>query len=89
MFVLFRYLITKNGSEEVEFQPNPRVIPFGIGKRRCLGENFAKMSLYKFFTALVQKYEIVSGQSGPITDTRDIEFVKAPLKYKLIFKPRM
>ena len=87
--MLFRYLITKDGSEVVEFQPNSRVIPFGIGKRRCLGENFARMSLYKFFTALIQKYEIVSGQSVPITDTRDVGFVKAPLKYKLIFKPRM
>ena len=75
-------------TNETKFLPNPRVIPFGVGKRRCLGEILARMSLYKFFTALIQKYEIVSGQSEPITDTRDLGFIKAPLKYKLIFKPR-
>ena len=62
------------------------MIPFGIGKRRCLGEVLAKMTLYKFFTALIQKYEIISGQSEPITDTRVTGLVMAPVKYKLIFK---
>ena len=46
------------------------------------------MSLYKFFTALIQKYEIVSGQSDPISDARNEGFIKAPLKYKMIFKQR-
>ena len=87
-FQIFRYLKSENGSEDLKFHANPRVIPFGLGKRRCLGETLAKMSLYKFFSALIQKYEIVSGQTEPITDERDLGFIKAPLKYKLIFKPR-
>ena len=77
-----------HGSEEIKFQANPRVIPFGVGKRRCLGEILARMSLFKFFSALIQKYEIVSGQSDPITDTRELGFMKVPSEYKLIFKPR-
>ena len=87
-FQIFRYLKSENGSEDLKFHANPRVIPFGLGKRRCLGETLAKMSLYKFFSALIQKYEIVSGQTEPLTDERDLGFIKAPLKYKLIFKPR-
>ena len=86
--MFFRYLKCENGSDDLKFHANPRVIPFGLGKRRCLGEKLAKISLYKFYTALIQKYEIVSGQTEPITDERDLGFIKAPLKYKLIFKPR-
>ena len=81
-------MFVEDGSEDVKFLANPRVIPFGVGKRRCLGEILAKMSLYKFFTALIQKYEIVSGQSEPITDARDSGFIKAPLKYKMMFKQK-
>ena len=83
-----RYLEVENTSGEIKFKPNPRVIPFCVGKRRCLGEVLARMTLYKFFTAIIQKYEIVSGQSEPIIDVRNTSYVKAPLKYKLIFKPR-
>ena len=86
--MFFRYLKSENGSDDLKFHANPRVIPYGLGKRKCLGERLAKMSLYKFFSALIQKYEIVSGQTEPITDERDLGFIKAPLKYKLIFKPR-
>ena len=81
-------MVTENDSDDIKFQPHPRVIPFGVGKRRCLGEILARMTLYKFFTALIQKYDIVSGQTEPITDTRDLGFIKAPLKYKLMFKQR-
>nr|AKH03520.1 cytochrome P450 3130A1 [Paracyclopina nana] len=73
---------------DLKFTPHPRVIPFGVGKRRCLGEIMARTTLYKFFTALVQKYEIISGQSEPIEDISDIGVVRNPTKYKLIFKPR-
>ena len=84
--IFFRYLVKDGDSEGVKFQAHPRMIPFGIGKRRCLGELLAKMTLYKFFTALIQKYDIVSGQSEPISDTRVNGLVMAPMKYKLIFK---
>ena len=82
-------MVKEDGSEDFKFQAHPRVIPFSVGKRRCLGELLARISLYKFFTALVQKYDIVSGQKEPISDTRDLGFIKAPLKYKMIFKQRL
>lgn len=82
-----RYLF-KDEKGSVKFQPHPRVVPFGIGKRRCLGEVLARTTLYKFFTALVQKYDIVSGQSEPIEDKAEIGFTKSPVHYKVIFKPR-
>lgn len=33
-------------------------IPFGAGKRRCVGENLAKSSLFIFFVALMQEFDI-------------------------------
>merc|ERR1711976_679573 len=55
-----RYL-SSDDNGELKFTPHPRVIPFGIGKRRCIGEVVARTTLYKFFTALIQRYEVVSG----------------------------
>ena len=40
------------------FVPNPRVQPFGIGKRRCLGETLAKAELYMFFTGIVGRFKL-------------------------------
>ena len=81
-----RYLSDEESGDLI-FKPHPHVVPFGIGKRRCLGEVMARMSLYKFFTALIQKYEIVSGQDEPIVDKAKPGFTKSPLNYHLIFKP--
>ena len=44
----------KNG----KFEPHPHVIPFGIGKRKCLGEALARMSVFVFFTRILQKFHI-------------------------------
>ena len=79
-----RYLTTETNGN-VKFTPSPRVIPFCVGKRKCLGEPLARMTLYKFFTAIIQKYEIVSGQETPILDDRNDSFVCGPKSYKLKF----
>ena len=79
-----RYL-SLNEDGNLKFTPHPRVIPFGVGKRRCLGEILAKTSLYKFFTAIIQKFEIVSGQIEPISEESDSGFLRFPKPYKLKF----
>ena len=79
-----RYLTTETNGN-VKFTPHPRVIPFCVGKRKCLGEPLARMTLYKFFTTILQKYEIVSGQDAPILDDRNDSFVCGPKSYKLKF----
>ena len=40
------------------FAPHPKVVAFGMGKRRCLGEALAKVEMYVFFSAIVSRFEI-------------------------------
>ena len=79
-----RYL-SKGDDGTLKFTPNPRVVPFGIGKRRCLGETLARTTLYKFFTGIIQRYEIITGQDEPILDISTAGFIKGPKPYKLKF----
>ena len=42
-----------------QFQPSPHLVPFGLGKRRCLGEEaFAKNIFFLFFANLVRTFAI-------------------------------
>ena len=70
------------------FRPK-EFIPFGIGRRICLGEAVAKMELFLFLTAMIKQFDFVlpDGQSGP-----DMEGVlgitHAPKPFKVRFIPR-
>ena len=79
-----RYLIV-NVDGTMKFTPHPHIVPFGIGKRRCLGENLARTTLFKFFTTIIQKYEVVSGQKEQITETSICGAIRSPHPYKLKF----
>jgi len=79
-----RYLTVQDDGT-LKFTPHPKVIPFGIGKRRCLGESFARTSVYKSFTTLIQKFDIVKGQENPMQDKPNGGFVSGPIEYKLKF----
>ena len=79
-----RYLTVQDDGT-LKFTPHPKVIPFGIGKRRCLGESFARTSVYKSFSTLIQKFEIVRGQENPMQDKPNGGFVSGPIEYKLKF----
>uniref|UniRef100_A0AC34FXQ3 Cytochrome P450 n=1 Tax=Panagrolaimus sp. ES5 TaxID=591445 RepID=A0AC34FXQ3_9BILA len=43
---------------EGRFQAKPELIPFGVGKRACLGESLARLELYLFTSNLFNHFEI-------------------------------
>ena len=52
------------------FIPHPNVVPFGVGKRRCLGESLAKTELFIFFTGLIQKFKIKLANEEDVPSTK-------------------
>jgi len=71
------------------FKPNPKLVPFGIGRRRCLGETLARMELYMFFTGIMSRFELKKeDESIVLDDTPTNNFVLSPKPFKVKFLPR-
>ena len=64
---------------------DPRVIPFGVGKRKCIGENIAKNILSSFLASLVDRYDILAG--GDIKVAFNDAAIAKPIPFNVIFKP--
>ncbi len=62
--------LTKNENGDTEFNGDPHVIPFAVGKRRCLGEAFAKMQSYVFFTAILSEFTVKKDGDIDLEPTR-------------------
>ncbi len=81
-----RYLHKDEKTGQVKFVPHPRVIPFGLGKRRCLGETLARMELYLFFTGIVHQFDIEAAPGEELNaDDYIVRGVLIPLPYKAKF----
>ena len=55
-----RFVSNKAGNPE--YTSHPRLIPFGVGKRKCIAENVARMILRSFLSKLVERFEISSNE---------------------------
>ena len=68
------------------FRPK-ELIPFGIGRRICLGEAVAKMELFLFLTAMIKQFDFVlpDGQSVPdMEGVLGINHAPKPFKVRAI-----
>ena len=65
------------------FRPK-EFIPFGIGRRNCLGEAVAKMELFLFMTAMIKQFDFVlpDDQSEPDLEG-DFGIIHAPKPFKV------
>lgn len=59
-------------------------IPFGLGRRSCIGEHLAKMELFLFFTNLMQRFKFSLPKEDPIPCLDpDVGILARPVKYRI------
>ncbi|KAF5276125.1 hypothetical protein FQA39_LY18605 [Lamprigera yunnana] len=66
-----------------------KFVPFGFGRRRCLGESLARMSLFIIFAELLKRYKILPIENKPLPSATPIRgIVCMPQPYLARFQPR-
>jgi len=72
-----------------KLKPDEHLIPFCIGKRRCLGEPLAKAELFLFITSLVQAFKLLPESSDTVpTEEYQTGITVQPKPFKLVLKTR-
>ena len=73
--------------EKGNFVPSNYVVSFGVGRRRCLKEQLARMEVFMFLVAIVQKLEIVPDPDNfPSINVGTPGLVYAPKPFKVVAK---
>ncbi|PIC24219.1 hypothetical protein B9Z55_017636 [Caenorhabditis nigoni] len=62
-----------------------KVIPFGVGKRACLGESLARSELYLIFGNLLLRYNFKPYGKLSTTEVLPYSFAKRPFKLEMQF----
>ncbi|XP_023344408.1 cytochrome P450 2C15 [Eurytemora carolleeae] len=70
------------------FVADEKVLAFGTGKRRCLGESLARMENFLFLTNLVQRFSFSPGDQGPPSLQAQGGFTNGPVPFKVKVTPR-
>ena len=64
------------------FKPNEMLQPFGIGRRKCLGESLARMENFLFFSNIFKTFKFSkAGDTLPSLDP-DVGFTNGPHPFK-------
>jgi cytochrome P450 len=79
-------------NENGKFVSNENVIPFGVGKRYCLGQSLAEKEFFIFFTGILQQFEIRHVPGTVLPSYIDINPKQALVRnappYQVILKKR-
>ncbi|XP_066479442.1 cytochrome P450 2J2-like [Tiliqua scincoides] len=74
--------------ENGQFKKKEAFIPFSAGKRACPGEQLAKMELFLFFTALLQKFTFQAPQNVKLNLDYRVGITLSPQPYQICAHPR-
>lgn len=76
-------------SEDNKCIKNDALAPFSTGKRRCVGENLARNSLFLFITNIFQAFNVELHGKGPQQGFEGIPGINlAPHAFSVTFKER-
>lgn len=64
-------------------------IPFGVGRRKCLGDILARMELFLYFASLVHRFDISVPEGRPMPSLKgNVGVTISPQSFKICLKPR-
>ena len=89
---LFRFI-----NQERKFVNSEKVVPFGIGKRYCLGRSLAEKEYFLFFSGILQQFKLenVPGSKPPNYSidggegTSGGSLIRAPPQFEIVLKSRI
>ena len=65
-----------------------RLIPFGLGRRRCLGDQLAKACIFTFFVGIMQRFNLKESKNNPPSLNLLPGITLSPKPYKIVFERR-
>ena len=75
-----------------KFLPHPALVPYGFGKRECLGKTLAKAEVFLFTAQLLQQFTFLpsSSSSGgaPALDDVSVTLTRCPNPFRVRVVPR-
>lgn len=75
--------------ENGKFVPSPYIIPFSAGGRRCLGEQMARMEVFKFLVTIAQAFQLEKDPNDkdlPDIDLGSNGIIFVPHAFKIVAK---
>ncbi len=88
-FLPERFLETSAETGEMSVRRVEDLIPFGIGRRVCLGKILAEREVFYAFTSLLHTFDLRSAAASELPSMDAVPGVTlTPLPFKLVFSPR-